>query len=160
MDMDEITKGGKKCERSISSDATKTWKKKKTTFSSNRVCMSVWMLSLLVDMSTPVKLEINVCMLGQFTIHNVAREGSSIAFPAKLQKLESFGRSLSLSVCRLGNKVFPFVSSSMTIIASKTAQFLISNSSSFTRSKATDGVNTYVKLQHLSSTTSDFKLLK
>ena len=122
--------------------------------------MSVWRLSLLVDMSAPIEFEINVCMLGQFSILNVAKEGSSIEFPAKLQKLESFGRSVSFSVCRLGNRVFPIVSSSMTIMASKTAQFFNSNSWSCTRPKATDGVNTYVKLQHLSSTTNDFKLLK
>ena len=122
--------------------------------------MSVWRLSFLVDISTPVKLEINVSMLGQFSIHNVDKEGSSIALPAKLQKLVSSGRSMSVRVFRLGNRVFIIFSSSMTIIASKTAQFFNFNSWSCTRSKATDGINTYVKLLQSLSTTSDFKLLK
>ena len=135
-------------------------KRKKKTFSSKRGCMSVWRLSLIVNVSAPVKLEINVCMSGQFSIHNVAKAGSSLALLAKLQKLVSSGRSMSLRVFRLGNRVFTIFSSSMTIVASKTAQFFNFNSWSCTRPKATDGVNIYLKLQNLSSTTNDFKLLK
>ena len=135
-------------------------KKRKNTFSSKSGCMSVWQLSLLVDMSTPRKLEINVSMLGQFSIDNCVNEGNSIEFSAKLQKHVRFGRFMSSRLFRLGNIVLLIVSSPMTVITSKITQFFISKSWSCARPMARDGVNIYLKLQYLSSTTNDFKLLK
>ena len=137
------------------------YKKEKNTFSSKKGCISPWKFSLLAGMSASIESKINVSMLGQFSIHNWVKQSSLIEFPAKLQNLESFGRSLSSNLFRLGNKVLSILSNSLiSIIASRIAQFSIFNSWSCTRSKATDGIKMFLKLLQSLSTTSDFKLLK
>lgn len=76
-----------------------------------------------------IELQVNISILGQFSMFRFSNSGSSITFPMKLQNLLSFGRLMSSSWSRTGNrgpKCSSTFSSSKWSTSSNESQFLTS----------------------------------